>query len=324
MSLNEFSIIERYFTAPSRRSDVVLGVGDDAALLEVPPGMQLAVSVDTLVAGRHFPVQTDPESIGHKALAVNLSDMAAMGAEPAWATLALTLPEPDPAFIAPFARGFLRLAQEHGVALVGGDTVRGPLSLTVQIHGLLPTGTALRRDGARPGDELYVTGTLGDAGAALTQIMGEDVAEEGAARSLRRRLDRPSPRVREGVALRGVASAAIDISDGLLADLGHILQRSGCGAELELAAIPQSEALRHSIDSSERRLRLALSAGDDYELCFSVPPDKVAELAAVSREWQCPVSRIGRLTEQGGVRLRGEGSEALEGFLSGFDHFIGE
>lgn len=323
MSLGEFSIIERYFTSRHRRNDVLLGVGDDAALLQVPAGMQLAVSVDTLVAGRHFPLDTAAGAIGHKALAVNLSDMAAMGAEPAWATLALTLPEPDPTFIEDFADGFFRLAQAHGVELVGGDTVRGPLSLTVQIHGLVPEGEALLRSGAQPGDYLYVTGHLGDAGAGLRLRQGGGCRDSDAAAALVARLDYPTPRVSEGLALRGIASAAIDISDGLLADLGHILERSGCGAELELDAIPLSEALRSCVSAEEERLRLALGAGDDYELCFAVPPQRRGDLELATREWCCKPSCIGRITAGKGIRLAGEGSEALQGLMAGYDHFGG-
>ncbi|MCW8973772.1 MAG: thiamine-phosphate kinase [Gammaproteobacteria bacterium] len=321
MSLGEFSIIERYFTSRSHRDDVLLGVGDDAALLKLPPGMQLAVSIDTLVAGRHFPADTAAEAIGHKALAVNLSDMAAMGAEPAWATLALTLPEPDPIFIEAFAGGFFRLAQAYGIELVGGDTVRGPLTVTVQIHGLVPDGEALLRSGACPGDYLYITGNLGDAGGGLGLRQGGNCSDSQAAAELLARLDYPEPRVAEGCALRGVASAAIDISDGLLADLGHILERSGCAAEIDLGALPLSPALRGCVTNQQERLKLALSAGDDYELCFAVPPHRRSELEALSRSWSCAVSCIGRVSEGAGITLKGEGSDALQGLVAGFDHF---
>lgn len=320
MSLSEFSLIERYFTSRTHRQDVILGVGDDAALLQLPPGMQLAVSVDTLVAGRHFPEETAAEAIGHKALAVNLSDMAAMGADPAWVTLALTLPESDSAFVEDFARGFFALARRYGVELVGGDTVRGPLSLTVQIQGQVPAGKALLRSGARPGDYLYVSGTLGDAGAGLRLKQGGS-CHAPEAEALVRRLDYPTPRVAEGRSLRGIASAAIDISDGLLADLGHILERSGCGAEIELEALPQSEALRRCITDDHERLKLALGAGDDYELCFTVPPSQRSAIMELSSSWSCGLSCIGRINDGAGITLSGEGSDSLQGRVAGYDHF---
>lgn len=322
MPLSEFSLIERYFTARPQRQDVVLGVGDDAALLQVPEGMQLAVSVDTLVAGRHFPDNTAARAIGHKALAVNLSDMAAMGAEPAWATLGLTLPEADEGFIAELAGGLFNLASQYEVELVGGDTVRGPLSLSLQIHGLVPSGQALLRSGASPGDYIFVTGSLGDAGAGLALHQQRLACNNAQARDwLGQRLEYPQPRVVEGVALRGVASAAIDISDGLLADLGHILERSDCGAELQLDALPLSESLCQCIDDQPQRLQLALSAGDDYELCFCVPQARLDEFEQRSRDWSCRVSRIGRIVAGHGCRLLGQHSESLQSLLGGYDHF---
>ena len=321
MPLSEFSIIAQYFTRPSRRDDVALGVGDDAALLEIPPGMQLAVSMDAVVAGRHFPLETAAEAVGYKALAVNLSDMAAMGAEPAWATLALSLPEAGADFIAGFARGFYRLAEAYGVELVGGDTVRGPLQAVVQIHGFVPRGRALTRAGAREGDHLFVTGTLGDAGAGLRLLEGKPACDKRQADALRRRLDYPSPRVAAGLALRDIANAAIDISDGLMADLGHILEASSLGAELDLKAIPLSEALRRCIPDESERLRLALTAGDDYELCFSVPEEKLPALERVAAEWDCAVTRIGRLRAERGVAFCN--GELPVGLNAGFDHFGG-
>jgi len=321
MSLGEFSIIERYFTSRTHRKDVVLGVGDDAALLQVPEGMQIAVSVDTLVAGRHFPHDTTAKAIGHKTLAVNLSDMAAMGAEPAWATLAITLPESDPEFVEAFAEGLFALAVRHGVELVGGDTVRGPLSLTLQLQGLIPAGQALLRSGSQPGDAIFVTGTLGDAGAGLAIRQGQACPNQAAAAYLVNRLDYPQPRVAEGISLRGIASAAIDISDGLLADLGHILERSGGAAELELAKLPLSDEIGQCISESCDMLSMALTAGDDYELCFTVPESKLDELERVSRDWVTPPTRIGHIVEGGGIRLHGEHSDALQELAGGFDHF---
>lgn len=321
MSLSEFSIIERYFTRPSRRGDVVLGVGDDAALMQVPHGMQLAVSVDTLIAGHHFPVDTDPEAIGYKSLAVNLSDMAAMGAKPAWVTLSLALPEPDEQFLERFAKGFFTLAQEYDVELVGGDTVRGPMAFTVQVTGFVPTGQAMLRSGTQPGDLVFVTGSLGDAGAGLKLKQDGQCSDEDAQAALIRRLEYPQPRVAEGGSLRGIASSAIDISDGLLADLGHILDSSGCGATLQLDAIPRSAALLGCIGDELESLRLALGAGDDYELCFTVPPHKVADLKTVSANWACEVSRIGEIVEGSGIKLVGAHAELLSDNSAGFDHF---
>ena len=321
MPLSEFSIIAQYFTRPSRRDDVVVGVGDDAALLEIPREMQLAVSVDALVAGRHFPLETSPDAIGYKALAVNLSDMAAMGANPAWVTLALTLPEANADFVAAFAAGFYRLAEAYGIELVGGDTVRGPLQAVVQIHGLVPRGKALTRAGARDGDHLFVTGTLGDAGAGLRLVQGQLSCEDKCAGELRRRLDYPSPRVRAGLSLRDIASAAIDISDGLLADLGHILDASSVGVEIELDAIPVSAALKGCLSDSVDRLRLSLTAGDDYELCFTVPEEKLAELQRVAADWDCSVTRIGRIRSGSGIGVCN--GELPSDLIAGFDHFGG-
>lgn len=319
MPLSEFSIIEHYFTRRHRRADVVLGVGDDAALLAVPPGMQLAVCVDALVAGRHFPLETRPEAVGYKALAVNLSDLAAMGAEPAWATLALTLPEADERFLAGFAAGFYRLAERYGIELVGGDTVRGPLQVVVQLQGLVPAGAALTRAGARPGDRLFVTGTLGDAGAGLALVQGAPACDGAHDAFLRRRLDYPEPRVAAGRSLCGIASAAIDVSDGLLADLGHILDASGVGAELALDAIPFSDALKSCVGDGAQRLRLALTSGDDYELCFTVPEDKLSRLDSVVAEWEVPLTCIGEIRKGAGIGF-GKGEPPV-GILGGFDHF---
>lgn len=319
MPLSEFSIIAQYFSRCARRDDVLLGVGDDAALLEIRPGMHLAVSMDAMVAGRHFPLETMPEAIGYKALAVNLSDMAAMGAEPAWATLALTLPEPDMDFLAGFAAGFYRLAESCGVDLVGGDTVRGPLQAVVQIQGLVPQGKALRRDGARAGDHLFVTGTLGDAGAGLRIVQGQLCGDATHAAELRRRLDYPTPRVQVGLALRDIATAAIDISDGLLADLGHILDASAVGAEIELDAVPVSTALKKCVADSTERLSLALTAGDDYELCFTVPEENLDELHRVAAEWGCGMTRIGRIVAGTGIGFCH--GEVLGDLVAGFDHF---
>ncbi|MCW8807100.1 MAG: thiamine-phosphate kinase, partial [Rhodanobacter sp.] len=262
----EFDLIEliRQRTAQSR-DDVRLGIGDDAAVLAVPAGQELVVAIDTLVDGVHFPRGTAAADIGWKALAVNLSDLAAMGASPAWALLALTLPAADPAFVEGFADGFAQLAQPHRLALVGGDTTRGPLCVSVVVHGFVPPGSALTRSGAQVGDVLLVTGTLGDAGAGLQAIQHppREPGDHASLRDfLRARLNRPTPRLAAGAALRGQASACIDISDGLLADLGHICTASGVAAEIEAALLPRSSALL-ALHDEATALRLALSGGDD-------------------------------------------------------------
>ncbi len=322
MPLSEFELIQRYFTHQSPRESVVLGVGDDAALLAVPPGMELALSVDMLVAGRHFPHDTPAHAIGHKSLAVNLSDMAAMGAAPAWFTLAVSLPEADETWVEGFAEGMMALARAHEVALVGGDTVRGPLCISLQIQGLLPQGQALRRDGARPGDAVFVTGNLGDAGAGLAWVQGRLDCDPVTGQALRQRLDYPEPRVAMGEALRGIASAAIDISDGLLADLGHIIDASACGAQLLLAELPFSPALCAALPEQEQRWAMALHAGDDYELCFTVPAERVRDVYIQSVAANCPVHCIGMITSWEGISLRDERGESREFARQGFDHFL--
>lgn len=319
MSLGEFELIERFFArAAGRRADVIVGIGDDAAVLRVPEGAELVAATDTLIAGVHFPVDTAPDAIGHKALAVNLSDLAAMGTEPAWAMLALTLPEADEAWLGEFARGFLALAGHHRMALVGGDTTRGPLSVTVQVLGWVPRGSALRRAGARPGDHLYVTGTLGDAALALEGLRGARRVPRAALAALRRRLDRPEPRIEAGLALRGVASAAIDVSDGLLADAGHLARAGGVGITVWPQALPRSADYR-TASGGEEDWEAALSGGDDYELCFSVPPGREEALRALG----CPVTRIGVVEAGSGVHcLRRDGSP-LHPTQAGYTHFPG-
>lgn len=325
MTNTEFSIIERFFARRQKtRSDVVLGIGDDCALLAVPAGKTLAVSMDLLVCGVHFRAADDPAAVGHKALAVNLSDLAAQGAEPAWATLGLALPAPDEIWLSAFCDGFFALADRYAVQLVGGDTTRGPLTIAVQVHGFTGAGKTgdLRRDGACPGDHIFVTGTLGDAGLALQHASPEPENVHFA--HLLNRLQRPTPRVQQGLDLRGVASAAIDISDGLAQDLGHILQRSGSGAILNVDALPLSAALRAVITNDEtgtKALGLALSAGDDYELCFTVPPARLAELERISRSWDCGCTPVGLIETEPGLRCsRGDGSPFRPN-KGGYEHF---
>ena len=323
----EFDLIEmiRQRTVQPR-DDVRLGIGDDAAVLAVPPGQELAVALDTLVEGVHFPHGTAPADIGWKALAVNLSDLAAMGATPAWALLALTLPAPDADFVQGFAAGFAELAQPHRLALVGGDTTRGPLGISVVVHGFVPPGRALTRAGARVGDAVLVTGTLGDAAAGLALVLAQGQAG-GAADELRpardyliARLNRPTPRLAAGLALRERASACIDISDGLLADLGHLCTASGVGAEIDAAALPRSPALRALHDDASA-LQLALGGGDDYELCFSVAAARVAEVQAELARLGCGATRIGRIVAGTGVRVRGADGAWLTIARQGWEHF---
>ncbi len=320
MPLSEFDLIRRFFTEQSvRRDDVALGIGDDCALLRPRPDHELAVTIDTMVEGIHFPPETEPEALGHKALAVSLSDLAAMGAEPAWATLSLSLPEPEEWWLEEFARGLFTLATRYGVQLVGGDTVRGPLAVTTQLHGFVPEGQALRRGGAQPGDLVYVTGTLGDAGGGLRVALGTWGAERPGADVLRNRLDRPTPRVREGMALRGLATAAIDISDGLISDLEHICTASAVGAELWVDHLPLSEALEAATTMDEA-LSLAVGAGDDYELCFTVPEARVEEVELLCGRFGCGCRPVGQIEAEHGLRLTRDGKPYLPD-AAGFDHF---
>ena len=315
MSLSEFDIIQRFFQREHTTPGVLLGIGDDAALLNVENGAALAVAVDTLVAGRHFPEQTDAVSIGHKALAVNLSDLAAMGAQPGWVTLALTLPEVDEGWLTGFAEGFFRLADRFNVALVGGDTTRGPLTITVQVQGQVNASRALRRDAAKPGQHLFVTGTPGDAAYALQQLQaGEPVADD-----LLSRLNRPEPRVAFGCALAGMAAAAIDVSDGLLADLGHVLESSSCGAQVNVDAIARSQWLQRLDD--ETALACQLGGGDDYELCFTVDADRVEQVYRAAEDCELSIAEIGIIEPHPGVRCVREDGSPYTPVVEGFDHF---
>ncbi len=312
----EFDLIAIIKARATSRHDVTLGIGDDAALLRMPAGKWLVVATDTLNAGVHFPVETAPADIGWKALAVNLSDLAAMGAQPAWCTLSLSLPGSDAAWLEGFLDGFLALAQVHGIALVGGDTTRGPLSICVTVHGFVDEGVALRRDGARVGDDIWVSGTFGDAAGALAQWREGRPVDP----SLRLRLDRPVPRVALGLALAGVAHAAIDVSDGLVADLSHVCDASGVGAELDIGALPASSALHASFDDVSRR-ELQTSGGDDYELCFTAAADRRDAIARIARETAVDVTRVGGIVVGGGVRARlADGSE-WRSTRAGYVHF---
>jgi thiamine-monophosphate kinase len=323
-ALGEFELIDRFFARRSRgraaESGVILGIGDDAAVLALPPETELVVSVDTIVAGRHFPEGADARSIGHRALAVNLSDLAAMGATPAWATLALTLPAADADWLERFAAGLLDLADANGVALVGGDTTRGALTLSVQILGHVPRGAALRRSGARDGDLLVVTGTLGDAGAGLAFTVHPPAAGSRAAvLELIERFEYPAPRVEFGVAARGIASAAMDLSDGLAGDLPKLAHSSGLAAHVALERLPLSDAMRATA-SAAVALDWALTAGDDYELLLAVPATRYAELQAAAARLNLMLTAIGELRSGSGVTWSLNGRDFLPA-SRGYDHF---
>jgi thiamine-monophosphate kinase len=312
----EFDLIRKYFTWPATRQDVILGVGDDAALLRVPADQELVVCVDTLVAGVHFPLDTPGGAVGHKALAVNLSDLAAMGATPAWATLALSLPEADEGWVEAFSKGFHELATRYAVDLVGGDTTRGPLSVSVQVMGLVPRGQALRRAGARVGEGIYVTGTLGDAALGL-QRWDQRGRGEAATEWLVERLTHPSPRVETGLALRGQARCAIDISDGLLGDLGHVLEASGVGATLHLSELPLSDAFRAGCGDGPD-WNLALAGGDDYELLFTLPQGVAGLLGTFV---PTPFTRIGTIDAEPGLRVLDTEGRPFAIPKPGYQHF---
>jgi thiamine-monophosphate kinase len=318
----EFDLIQRYFLSASRRSDVIAGIGDDGAVIRPPAGQDVVVSVDTLIEGVHFLACTHPTAIGHKALAVNLSDLAAMGAEPAWATLALTLPKADETWLTGFTQGLLRLMSRHGVELVGGDLTRGPLSITIQVIGLSPYGMAIRRDGARPGDLIFVTGSIGDAGLGLAAIRGERGLDSSRLDYCLTRLNEPSPRITAGLALRDIASAAIDISDGFSTDLKRILNASHVGACVELTSIPLSPAAR-AVFGNEIDWNLVLAAGDDYELLFTVPADRVQVLKQRFLAMDCGVTHVGYIEKRTGLRYTVDGGACALTIVPGYDHFAG-
>ena len=314
----EFDLIARHFTRPA--ANAVLGVGDDCALVQVTNGMDLAVSTDTMVSGTHFFPDVDPETLGHKALAVNLSDMAAMGAMPYWAVLALTLPHVDHAWLGAFAKGFFDLAQEFNVSLVGGDTTRGPLTLTVTIMGEVPAGAALRRSGAKVGNDIWISGNIGDAALAVAHRHGRLVLSEADYHEAVMRLYEPSPRVKLGQALRGLATAAIDMSDGLLADLTHICRLSGVGATVELESIPVSAIGARHFDSEAGRNAI-VGGGDDYELCFTAHPNSRDSIQELTDVLEVPITRIGQVKRGKGVSLLGADGKPVKIDGRGYDHF---
>ena len=321
VAAGEFDLIERIRARCGARADVLLGIGDDAALLQPPgAGEALCVCVDTLNIDVHFPAATPAFDIGWKALAVNLSDLAAMGARPRWATLSLSLPDADAGFVDRLLDGFFALAELHDLALVGGDTTRGPLSVSVQLIGVVDPQRALRRAAARAGDALYVSGTIGDAAAGLGLLQSRlQSGDAGACRALIERLDRPQPRLDIGLALAGIAGAAIDISDGLLADLGHVLTASGVGACIELEALPTSSALLRVLPQPAQRWPLQLAGGDDYELLLCGDTQRIEATDAFCRG---ALTRIGRIEAIAGLRFERAGQPfPLDLAARGFDHF---
>jgi len=320
--LSEFALIRRFFTHRARGA--VLGVGDDAAIVRARRGFDLVITTDMLVCGRHFRADADPARLGHKCLAVNLSDIAAMGGTPRWATLAVALPVADARWLSAFSRGFMRLARRHGVDLVGGDTTQGPLTICVQITGEVPDGAALRRDGARVGDDVWVSGTLGDAALALAAARGALKFPPRERALLDARLDTPTPRLALGAALRGVAHSAIDISDGLVADLGHICERSGVAAEVELDRVPRSRAMDNALPRTAA-LAALLAGGDDYELCFTADRRQRDALDRVARALRIRLTRVGRIAQPrhrgSPVIVRRSDGKPVTLARGGYEHF---
>lgn len=322
MACGEFSLIARYFDrVRNSRRDVEAGIGDDCALLTVPEKQWLAISTDTLVSGIHFLPDISPRDLGYKALAVNLSDLAAMGADPSWLTLAITLPEVDENWLEAFSDSLFEQLDYYDMQLIGGDTTRGPLSMTLGIHGLVPAGRALKRSGARPGDWIYVTGTPGDSAAGLAILQNRlEVSDAQHSEYLLKRHLRPKPRVLHGQALRDLASSAIDLSDGLISDLGHILKASDCGARINLDSLPYSEAMRANVEP-EQALSWALSGGEDYELCFTVPELNRGALDVAIGNLGVPFTCIGQIgPESEGLQFLKDG-KAVSLDLKGYDHF---
>ncbi len=315
--LGEFELIERYFTRPLRLAGI--GVGDDCALLTPAPGMQLAVSSDMLVEGRHFLSTVAPERLGHKALAVNLSDLAACGARPVAFMLALALPAADEAFLAPFSRGLFSVADRYGCELVGGDTTRGPLTIAITVFGEVPHGAALLRSGAVAGDDLFVSGTLGDARLALDVFRGLTALPGDAFARVRRAMEEPEPRLALGMALRGTASSAIDVSDGLAGDLAHLLRRSGVAAAVDTDALPRSSDL--AAQPADRQRAYLQSGGDDYELVFTAPRDRRAAVAEAAARSATMVTRIGAIEAGSGIRWLDAAGRDVAGPTASFDHF---
>ena len=323
--MTEFDLIARYFTRPVKKA--ALGVGDDCAIINSSPGMQLAISSDMLVEGQHFFSDVSPYSLGHKALAVNLSDLAACGATPVGFTLALALPRVDEAWLQEFSSGLWALADAHGCELLGGDTTQGPLNICITVFGEVPRGRALLRSGAQVDDDIYVSGMLGDARLALDALQGKIELPREILAQARQRLELPTPRVALGAALRGVATSSIDISDGLVGDLGHILKASGVGAQIDtditmnlIAACTRTDWIKGQFNA-EKQLQMVLSGGDDYELAFTSPPTARQAVQAASVSSQTPVTRIGVIQSQPGLRLVNGRGQPVDGQFASFNHF---
>ena len=323
--MTEFDLIAHYFTRPAKQA--AMGVGDDCALVNPSPGMQLAISSDMLVEGRHFFSDVSPYSLGHKALAVNLSDLAACGATPVAFTLALALPSIDETWLQEFSRGLWALADSHGCELIGGDTTQGPLNICITVFGEVPRGLALLRSGAQVGDDIYVSGTLGDARLALDALQGKIELPPEVLAQARLRLEQPTPRVALGKALRGVATSAIDISDGLAGDLGHILKASGVGAQVDVEVTMNLIAARayihwsKAVFDTQKQLQMAFSGGDDYELAFTAPPAARQTVQAAAASSQTPVTRIGVIESEPGLRLVDTQGQLIPARFASFDHF---
>jgi thiamine-monophosphate kinase len=319
MSLVEFGLIKKYFQKKHHsRSDIVLGSGDDCAVLAPPPGQELLMTIDTLLEGRHFLASMDPADLGYKAVAVSLSDIASMGGEPAWMLGALTMEEADEDWLERFSQGIFEILETYGVALVGGDFTRGPLTVSTQVTGFVPKGRAIRRSGAKVGDKIFVTGTLGDAGLALADQLAQ-VSLDSLSKSLvYPRLNRPTPRVAEGVALRSLATAAIDISDGLVADLGHLIKQSGVGAKVTVDNLPLSPTLKGL--PPEQALALALSAGDDYELCFTLPPDQESAMRSLMPQ-ETRITEIGQIVSGAAIEFIKNDGTLYQCPSRGYVHF---
>ena len=321
MSISEFGLIKKYFKRASKgRKHVTVGIGDDCALTDVPDGQLLAITVDTLVKGIHFLPSTLPDDLAYKAIAVNLSDLAAMGAEPAWMTLALTIPDTNEDWLAVFNQSLFKWADYYGIQLIGGDTTRGPLTITIQAMGFVPPKAAPLRSGAKAGDVIFVTGSIGDAGLGLSIITGDHKPEnKESAHFLTQRYNRPTPRVALGLGIRKIASSAIDLSDGLAGDLSHILDASNAGAVIELESLPLSKALLSECNF-DKAIQYALTSGDDYELCFTVPEDNIEKLEKALKCTGCVYQQVGRITGGGSITYTRDGNK-VDMQLSGYSHF---
>ncbi|MFM2590758.1 thiamine-phosphate kinase [Vibrio sp. TBV020] len=317
----EFNLIEKYFVGRQKqRKDVLLAAGDDCALVKAPEGLSVAISTDTLVAGTHFLANANPAWVAHKALASNISDLAAMGATPAWVSFALTMPEPDEAWLAPFCDAFFELADYFDIQLIGGDTTKGPLSLTLTVQGLVDPEKALRRDGAKVGDWVYVTGNLGDSKAGLDVVLDPSLRAKPCAEELEKRHYLSTPRVLAGQALLNLASAAIDISDGVISDVKHILKRSNVGVSIDVASLPVSNELLQFVDTPTTAQQYALSSGEEYELCFTVPEQNKGSIESALAHCGAKVTCIGQIRPQGTFELHCNG-QPIDWTLRGYDHF---